>query len=50
VFDLWEAIERDSLSRCDECGQTLHEPCAQYEQRYECPTCADERWIGTLEF
>ncbi|MFB6301483.1 MAG: hypothetical protein ABEH78_01275 [Haloferacaceae archaeon] len=35
---------------CEECGRRLHERCAEYETKFECPQCADEPWLGVIEF
>ena len=35
---------------CETCGRGVHEPCQEYETRFECRYCADEPWIDALEF
>ncbi|MFW5974293.1 MAG: hypothetical protein ACOCPZ_02800 [Natrialbaceae archaeon] len=35
---------------CGECGRAIHSGCAEFEQRFECPRCAEEPEIGAVEF
>jgi predicted amidophosphoribosyltransferase len=42
-------VERGDHVICEECGRRLHERCAEYEMKFECPRCADEPWIGAVE-
>lgn len=34
---------------CEACGNGIHDRCADYYQRFECPRCAEEEWIGVHE-
>lgn len=45
-----ENIESDDCVFCDVCGNSVHERCLEYEQTFECPRCADDIAIGSLEF
>lgn len=45
-----DQIDGGALVSCDQCGQQLHGPCMEYEQKYECTHCADEPEIGAAEF
>ena len=35
---------------CETCAKPIHDSCAEFEQRYNCKTCADEPKIGAQEF
>lgn len=43
-------VESADLTRCETCDRNLHESCAAFEQKYNCPLCAEERDVGAQEF
>lgn len=43
-------IEAADRVTCDICANELHGRCAEFETTYECSRCADEPWLGTIEF
>jgi uncharacterized paraquat-inducible protein A len=38
------------IEDCEQCGRAIHSGCAEFEQRFDCPRCADELEIGAVEF
>lgn len=45
-----ERIDPADVVVCGECGKNVHSSCAEFEQRYDCPKCAEELEIGAVEF
>ncbi len=45
-----ETVREGALTRCEDCGNAFHESCADYQRTVECEQCADEPWIGAVEF
>lgn len=45
-----EELQKADLVRCEDCGNEFHDSCADYERTFECPECAEEPWIGAVEF
>ncbi|WP_424018733.1 hypothetical protein ACOZ4N_04440 [Halorientalis pallida] len=43
-------VGSDEATICDACGDAIHEQCASYEQRFNCPECADELEVGAVDF
>lgn len=43
-------IDPSNATVCGACETTVHDSCAEFEQRYTCPACADEPEIGAQEF
>ncbi|MFB6184301.1 MAG: hypothetical protein ABEI96_07080 [Haloarculaceae archaeon] len=35
---------------CEECGARFHAACMDAREQAHCPRCADEGWIGVMEF
>lgn len=45
-----EDVEAADRVTCEECGRGLHDRCAEYETEFECPRCAEDPWLGAIEF
>lgn len=45
-----EEIEGGETVVCVECGREVHAACAEFEQQFDCPVCAEELEIGIVEF
>jgi hypothetical protein len=35
---------------CDTCSRRVHDRCREFETAFSCRQCADEPWIGAVEF
>lgn len=44
-----ETIRDDETTICGTCGKEVHSRCKEFEQRFDCPICADELEIGIVE-
>ena len=44
-----ERIDPDSAIHCGTCGRNVHSSCVEFEQQFDCPTCAEELEIGAVE-
>lgn len=45
-----DSVHTGELVECEMCGREMHEPCVEFETKYECERCSDEVWVGALEF
>lgn len=44
------AAPGESHVYCLNCRHSFHESCLGYYRQFDCPQCAEEPWIGAVEF
>jgi predicted RNA-binding Zn-ribbon protein involved in translation (DUF1610 family) len=43
-------FERSGFVECPDCGETFHEKCLAYHEKYDCREGAEDPAVGAVEF